>query len=55
MTSRGLENLQVVRQLFDAMGNGDLGTLRQLLSDDVTLGRNLYADISEKYHRVSAK
>jgi ketosteroid isomerase-like protein len=37
VTSRGLQNLQVVRKLFDAMGSGDLGTLRQLLSDDVTL------------------
>jgi uncharacterized protein len=37
VTSRGVENLQVVRKLFDAMGKGDLGTMRQLLSDHVAL------------------
>jgi len=37
VTSRGLENLEVVRSLFSAIGQGDVGTIRQLLSDDVTL------------------
>jgi ketosteroid isomerase-like protein len=37
MTSRGLENLEVVRRLYSAIGQGDLGAIRQLLSDDVTL------------------
>lgn len=37
MVSRGLENLDAVRKLFDAMGRGDLGAIRQLLADDVAL------------------
>jgi ketosteroid isomerase-like protein len=36
VTSRGLENLEVVRRLYSALGQGDVGTIRQLLSDDVT-------------------
>jgi ketosteroid isomerase-like protein len=37
VTSRGLENLEVVRRLYSALGQGDVGTIRQLVSDDVTL------------------
>ncbi len=37
VTSRGLENLEVVRRLYSAIEQGDLAAIRQLLSDDVTL------------------
>ncbi|MGY1619715.1 nuclear transport factor 2 family protein [Geodermatophilus sp. SYSU D00691] len=37
MTDRGLQNLETVRTLFDAMGKGDLDAIRGTLADDVTL------------------
>jgi ketosteroid isomerase-like protein len=36
VASRGVANLQVVRVLFDAIANGDLDTIRQVLAPDVT-------------------
>ena len=36
MTSRAVANTQVIRELFDAIGRGDLDAIRQVLAPDVT-------------------
>ena len=35
MTSRGVANLQAVRELFDAIGRGDMDAIRQVLAPEV--------------------